>query len=174
MQQSLITKSGESAQFFAGSEQPISIAQPGGTMSVEYKKVGVTLNFKPEIDYYNNIVSVINVESSSVTGSGPGGAPIISNTNLNTVLSVPDGNSIALGGLVGQKELEGESASPIGRDAALFQANKGTRAETESREVIIFVTPRILKAEAPAPEVQKKVEEDFKQQELERLREQAQ
>lgn len=173
MQQTLITKSGDSAQFFAGSEIPISIAQPGGTMSVEYKKVGVTLNFQPDIDYYKNIVSIISVESSTITGAGPGGAPVISSTNLNTVLSVPDGHSMALGGLVGQKELEGESASPLGRDAALFQANKGTRAETESREVIIFVTPRILSTEAPPMEVQKKVEEDFKQQELERLRKQA-
>lgn len=174
MQQTLITKSGESAQFFAGSEVPISISQPGGTMSVEFKKVGVTLNFKPEIDYYNNIVSIIKVESSSITGAGPGGAPVISNTNLNTVLSVPDGNSIALGGLVGQKELEADSASPPGGGSSLFQANKGTRRETDSREVIIFVTPRILSAEAPPMEVQKKVEEDFKQQELERLRNQAQ
>ncbi len=173
MQQTLITKSGEAAQFFAGSEIPVSIAQPGGTMSVEFKKVGVTLNFKPEIDYYNNIVSVIQVESSAITGAGPGGAPVISNTNLNTVLSVPDGHSMALGGLVGQRELEADSASPPGDGLSLFQANKGTRRETDSREVIIFVTPRILKAEAPTPEMQKKVEENFKQQELERLRNQA-
>jgi Flp pilus assembly secretin CpaC len=174
MQQTLITKSGDAAQFFAGSEIPISVTQPGGTMSVEFKKVGVTLNFKPEIDYYNNIVSSINVESSSVTGSGPGGVPIISNTNLNTVLSVPSGNSIALGGLVGQKELSSQSASPPDGGSALYQANSGSRNETDTRKVIIFVTPRILTSDAAAPEVQKKVEEDFKQQELDRLREQAQ
>lgn len=174
MQQTLITKSGDSAQFFAGSEIPIPIAQSGGTMSVDYKKVGVTLNFKPEIDYYNNIVSVINVESSSITGAGPGGVPIISNTNLNTVLSVPDGHSIALGGLVGQKELESQSSAPPGGDYALFMANKAEREASDTREVIIFVTPRIL-SDTPQPmEIQKKVEEDFKQQELERLRQQAQ
>ena len=76
--------------------------------------------------------------------------------------------------MVGQKELEADSASPPGGGSSLFQANKGTRRETDSREVIIFVTPRILSAEAPAPEMQKKVEEGFKQQELERLRQQAQ
>lgn len=173
MQQTLITKSGDMAQFFAGSEIPIPIAQTGGTMSVDYKKVGVTLKFKPEIDYYNNIVSIINVESSSITGSGPGGIPIISNTNLNTVLSVPSGHSIALGGLVGQKELESQSSSPPGGDYSLFQANKAERETSDTREVIIFVTPRIL-SDTPAPmEVQKKVEDDFKQQELERLRQQA-
>lgn len=173
MQQSLITKSGDSAQFFAGSEIPVPIAQPGGTMSVDYKKVGVTLNFKPEIDYYNNIVSIITVESSSITGAGPGGVPIISNTNLNTVLSVPDGHSIALGGLVGQRELESQSSAPPGGDYALYMANKGEREATDTREVIIFVTPRIL-SDTPAPmEIQQKVEDDFKQQELDRLRQQA-
>lgn len=173
MQQTLITKSGDMAQFFAGSEIPIPIAQTGGTMSVDYKKVGVTLKFKPEIDYYNNIVSSINVESSAITGSGPGGIPIISNTNLNTVLSVPSGHSIALGGLVGQKELESQSSSPPGGDYSLFQANKAERETSDTREVIIFVTPRILSDAPPPMEVQKKVEDDFKQQELERLRQQA-
>lgn len=173
MQQTLITKSGDMAQFFAGSEIPIPIAQTGGTMSVDYKKVGVTLKFKPEIDYYNNIVSSINVESSAITGSGPGGIPIISNTNLNTVLSVPSGHSIALGGLVSQKELESQSSSPPGGDYSLFQANKAERETSDTREVIIFVTPRIL-SDTPAPmEIQKTVEDDFKQQELERLRQQA-
>jgi pilus assembly protein CpaC len=173
MQQTLITKSGDMATFFAGSEIPVPIAQPGGTMSVDYKKVGVTLNFRPEIDYYENIVSSIHVESSSITGSGPGGIPIISNTNLNTVLSVPSGHSIALGGLVGQKELESESSSPPGGEYSLLQANKGERQSTDSREVIIFVTPRVLSDAPPPMEVQKKVEDDFKQQELERLRQQA-
>jgi len=173
MQQTLITKSGDMAQFFAGSEIPIPIAQPGGTMSVDYKKVGVTLNFRPEIDYYNNIVSSINVESSAITGSGPGGIPIISNTNLNTVLSVPSGHSIALGGLVGKRELESQSSSPPGGDYSLFQANKAERESTDTREVVIFVTPRVLSDTPPPMEVQKKVEDDFKQQELDRLRQQA-
>lgn len=173
MQQTLITKSGDMAQFFAGSEIPIPIAQPGGTMSVDYKKVGVTLNFRPEIDYYNNVVSSINVESSAITGSGPGGIPIISNTNLNTVLSVPSGHSIALGGLVGKRELESQSSAPPNGDYSLFQANKAERESTDTREVVIFVTPRVLSDTPPPMEVQKKVEDDFKQQELDRLRQQA-
>ncbi|MFH1156009.1 MAG: pilus assembly protein N-terminal domain-containing protein [Pseudomonadota bacterium] len=175
MQQTLITKSGDEAEFFAGSELPISVAQDGGTMSVEYKKVGVTLKFKPDLDYYQNIVSTINVESSSVTGTGPGGAPIVSNTNMHTVISVPSGSSVALGGLVGQKELAGTSSSPPGGGEALVQVNKGSRNETSSREVIIFVTPRVLDGKAPdTKEVQKKIEGDFKQQELDQLRQQAQ
>lgn len=174
MQQSLITKNGDEAEFFAGTEIPIQVAQPGGTMSVEYKKVGVTLNFKPDIDYYDNIVSILEVESSSVTGKGSGGSPIISKTNMNTVLSVPDGSSIALAGLVSQKDLEGTSSSPPGGQATLAQKNKGEKESTSLREVIIFVTPRVLTGKKTvADKIKGKVEGDFKKQEIDKLRKQA-
>ncbi len=174
MQQTLLTKSGDSAHLFAGSEVPIPIAQDGGTMSVEYKKIGVTLDFKPIIDAYKNIVSSISVESSSITGQGPGGAPTISTTNLNTVLSVASGQSIALGGMMGQRDVEALSGSAPGGGSALFQANKATRKGTDSREVVIFVTPRILSTEAVgSTEMKKSVEQGFKEQELEKLRDQA-
>ena len=174
LQQTLITKNGVEASFFAGSEIPISVAQPGGTMSVEYKKVGVTLKFNPDIDYYDNIVSLINIESSSVTGESATGSPIISNTKMNTVISIPSGSSIALGGLIGQKELSATSSAPPGGQATLAQSNKGERAETSTREVIIFVTPRVLTTKPTETQaVKKKIEKDFKQQELENLRKQA-
>jgi pilus assembly protein CpaC len=175
MQQTLITKSGDEAEFFAGSEIPIPVAQDGGTMSVEYKKVGVTLKFKPELDYYQNVVSSIKVESSSVTGSGPNGVPVISNTNMQTVLSVPSGSSVALGGVVGQRDMASVSSSPPDKGMALAQANQGTRNETQLREVVIFVTPRVLDGKTQeSGEVKKKVEGDFKKQELDQLRQQAQ
>ena len=174
MQQTLLTKSGDSAHLFAGSEVPIPVAQDGGTMSVEYKKIGVTLDFKPTIDAYKNIVSTINVESSSITGEGPGGAPNISTTNLNTVLSVASGQSIALGGMMGQRDVEAISGSAPGGTASLIQANKARRKGADSREVVIFVTPRILSSEgADTMELKKSVEKDFKEQELEKLRDQA-
>lgn len=174
MQQTLITKSGDSAQFFAGSEVPIPVTQQGGTMSVEFKKIGVNLEFRPTIDPYDNIISSIRVDSSSITGDGAGGAPTISTTNLNTVLSVASGSSIALGGMMGQRDVAALSGSPPGGGTALVQANRAEREGADSREVVIFVTPRILTGEAAdTAELQRQVEGDFKAQELERLRQQA-
>lgn len=175
MQQTLITKSGDSAEFFAGSEVPIPIAQQGGAMSVEFKKIGVNLNFRPVIDPYDNIISSIRVDSSSITGEGAGGAPTISTTNLNTVISVASGNSIALGGMMGQRDLEALSGSPPGGGLSLVQANRAEREGAEAREIVIFVTPRILSGEtADTTAIQRRVEGDFKEVELERLREQVQ
>jgi pilus assembly protein CpaC len=50
LEQRVVTKAGGSAHFFAGSEHPVPIAQNGGAMSVQYKKVGVTLDFSPQFD----------------------------------------------------------------------------------------------------------------------------
>jgi len=172
-QQSLITKSGEKAKFFVGSEIPVPVAQGDGTMSVDYKKVGLTLNFTPTIDVYKNINSAIEVESSSVTGEGSGGAPVIATSQLQTMVSVKSGSSIALAGLVGQSDRKVISGSPPGGGSSLFQLNKAERLSMEANEVVIFITPRILTgSKTDVKEIGKKAEESFKKQELENVREQ--
>lgn len=173
MEQSLITQSGGSADFFAGTEVPIPVAQDGGAISVEYKKIGVTLEFSPVIDAANKVTSPIKIEASSVTGEGAGGAPIISSNRINTLVSVQSGNSIALAGLIGQREKSLISGSAPGGQSSLFQANKGKHNENETREVLIFVTPTILASGSDAvSEIGTKVEDSFKKQELQHLREQ--
>ena len=170
MQQSLITTNGGNANFFAGSELPITTAQEGGTMSTEYKKVGVTLNFSPVINI-NTISSPVKIESSTVTGEGPNGAPIIGSTQLETMLTVESGSSIVLGGLMGQKEASLLSKSPPNKGWSLFQSNKGTRQESETKEVLIFVTPRILASSSEAGKgIGDKVNDSFKKQEQENIK----
>lgn len=171
MNQAVITKQGGQAKFFAGTEIPISIAQSLGTMSVEYKKVGMTLQVSPIIDQARNIDTSINVESSSVTGTGSGGAPIVSTNTLATALNVGSGVSIALGGLIGQREIDLMSQSPPDRNASLLQLNARKEGQVEATEVIVFVTSRILDTPSQAAEhIDAKVQQSFKQRDLDDLR----
>lgn len=176
MQQAVITKEGGSAVFFAGTEVPIPIAQGSGTMSVNYKKVGVTLNISPTIDPNGNVDTTIQIESSTVSGEGMGGAPIISTSNLATALNVKGGNSVVLGGLIGQRELSALSGSPPeGTGATLAQANKGTKSAMQGMEAVIFVTPRVVEKPSDAvKEMDTKAQGSFKKKELEDLRKQMQ
>lgn len=171
-QQSVVTKSGGTANFFAGSEIPIPVAQEGGAMSVEYKKVGLTFNISPTIDVYNNVDTFIHIESSSIAGEGLGGAPILDTHQLDTVINVPSNTSIALGGLIGQRELKTLSQAPeSGSGSSLAQSNKGERLIMEQFEVIIFVTPRILTSAKEAIKgLGGRVEDRFKEYERESLR----
>lgn len=176
MQQAVITKEGGSAVFFAGTEVPIPIAQSGGTMSVNYKKVGVTLNISPTIDPNGNVDTTIQIESSTVSGEGMGGAPVIATSNLATALNVKGGNSVVLGGLIGQRELSALSGSPPeGTGATLAQANKGTKSSMQGMEAVIFVTPRVLEKPADAvKDMDVKAQGSFRKKELEDLRKQMQ
>jgi len=171
MNQAVITKQGGQAKFFAGTEIPISVAQSLGTMSVEYKKVGMTLQVSPLIDQAKNIDTSIQVESSAVTGTGSGGAPIVSTNNLATALNVTNGTSIALGGLIGQRELEMISHSPPDKGLSLLQLNASTSANTDTTEVIVFVTSRILDTPGQAAEeIAPKVQDSFKKRDLDALK----
>lgn len=174
MNQAVITKQGGQAKFFAGTEIPIAVAQSLGNTTIEYKKVGMTLQVSPLIDQAKNIDASIQVESSAVTGTGSGGAPIVSTNNLATALNVNSGASIALGGLIGQRELELMSQSPPDKGLALLQLNARKEANTDTTEVIVFVTPRILDNPAQAAEaINPKVQQSFKKRDLDALRQKA-
>lgn len=174
MNQAVITKQGGEAKFFAGTEIPISVAQSLGTMGVEYKKVGMTLNVSPNIDPLSNIDTSIHVESSSVLSeNATTGAPTVSTNNLSTALNVASGQSIVLGGLIGQRELEALSLSPQDNQESLLQLNRRTRAGTDGWEVVVFITPSIVAHPGQAlGDMKGKVQESFKKKDLERLRKQ--
>lgn len=175
MNQAVITKQGGDAKFFAGTEVPIPIAQSLGTMSVEYKKVGMTLNISPNIDPLSNIDTTILVESSAIISQDANsGAPTISTNNLSTALNVTSGQSIVLGGLIGQRELEALSLSPPDNGESLLQLNRRTKAGVDGWEVVVFITPSVIQHPSQAVrEIDAKVQESFKKKDLERLRGQA-
>lgn len=171
-QQTVISKSGGQARFFVGEEIPISVAQEGGVMSVEYKKVGLTLLFSPVVDARGNVDTRVEVESSFVTGQGAGGAPRVTSTQIQTVVYVKSGDSIALGGLIGQREVRSYAKAPPGGQSggALAQLNKSKRFLRDQSEVLVFVTPEILSRPSDAVrEMGTKVKKTFKEYERENI-----
>jgi pilus assembly protein CpaC len=168
-QQSVVTKTGDKANFFVGDEIPIQVAQQGGTMSVEYKKIGLTLNFSPVIGHSGVIQTFVEVESSAVNGEGQGGAPKVRQTKLQSVISVKSSESMALGGLIGQREARAFT-TPSGNADAVVQVNDSTKFQHNKSQILIFVTPEILGAGSDAvSEMGGKVKNSFKEYEMDNL-----
>jgi Flp pilus assembly secretin CpaC len=169
-QQSVVTKTGDKAHFFVGDEIPIMVAQQGGTMSVEYKKIGLTLNFSPVIGQSGIIQTFVEVESSSVNGEGQGGAPKVRQTKLQSAISVKSSESMALGGLIGQREARAFTTPSSGNADAIVQVNDSTRFQHDKSQILIFVTPEILSAGIDAvTEMGGKVKNSFKEYELDNI-----
>jgi pilus assembly protein CpaC len=147
--------SGESAHFLAGGEVPTpkgqTCDQNGCTISIEYKPVGVSLNFTPvvlresrislrvytevtELDYQNTIVfNSVNV-------------PSFRTRKADTTVDIPSGGSLVMAGLIQNSNQQVVNGTPglmnIPVLGQLFRSRDYQRHETE---LMIVVTPYIAK-----------------------------
>lgn len=171
MQQTIVTKDGAKAEFFAGVEEPVPVAQEGGTITVEYKKIGMILNVIPEIDPLNNINTLLEIESSTVSGYGANGAPILRKHTMTTDVNVGEDVTIVLGGLAGQNDLKLLDNRNPDSAPSMFQANYDRSRSRKDTEVIIFITPRVVTdAKLANKDVKMNATRQFKKIELDNLR----
>ena len=152
----LTAVSGESAHFLAGGEVPTpkgqTCDQNGCTVAIEYKPVGVSLNFTPvvlkegrislrvytevtELDYQNTIVfNSVNV-------------PSFRTRKADTTVDIPSGGSLVMAGLIQNSSQQVVNGTPglmnIPVLGQLFRSRDYQRQETE---LMIVVTPYIAKS----------------------------
>lgn len=155
----LTTTSGKTARFFAGGEFPILIPQGGtlaGTVTVEFKKYGVLLEFTPLVDL-NGLVTLQVVpevsaidRATSVVLSGfviPG----LTTRRVETSVKLWPGQSYAIGGLLQTQEIK--------KNSNLFGLNRlpiigplftSQSFETNKTELMIIITPFLLTTDRTA------------------------
>jgi pilus assembly protein CpaC len=164
----LIALSGDTANFLAGGEFPVPVAQDNNTITVEFKEFGVGLSFTPTVigtDLINLVVAPEvsridpTVSVSTVTGlDGIGIAvPGLSTRRAKTTIELRDGQSFAIAGLLQEDYQNAISGLPWLSDipilGLLFRSTGFQRNETE---LVILVTPHLVKpaqsiAELTAP-----------------------
>jgi pilus assembly protein CpaC len=164
----LIALSGDTANFLAGGEFPVPVAQDNNTITIEFKEFGVGLSFTPTVigtDLINLIVAPEvsridpTVSVSTVTGlDGVGiSVPGLSTRRAKTTIELRDGQSFAIAGLLQEDYQNAISGLPWLADipilGALFRSTGFQRNETE---LVILVTPHLVKpaqsiAELTAP-----------------------
>ena len=148
----IITHNGEAATFNMSSSIPIMTStstSSSTTMSVEYKDVGTIMTVKPLINSIDNKISLsINAEVSNVVGwvsSGQSTAPQVNKRVTDTAVTVNNGQSFIIGGLMSVEELDNLSGIPGLMDipilGKLFSYHKKSKTYSE---VFIMVTPYIV------------------------------
>ncbi|MFO8008724.1 MAG: hypothetical protein R6V05_13415 [Candidatus Brocadiia bacterium] len=124
-------------------------------------KSGVMLEMTPHVGEDGDITVRVETEVSDVarqasnvrTGDGmsAGDLPIIRRRHTTTNVRVKDGDAIVIGGLIEQQEREEERRVPVLGSIPLLGALFRSRSRTtEEREVVIFITPRLME-EGAAP-----------------------
>jgi pilus assembly protein CpaC len=148
----LSCRSGGAARFVAGGEIPFPVVSNVGSTDVEYKEYGVILDVRPVADASGAVFARVETELSQVDNSQSVlGVPGFLKRRSATDINLRDGETLVIAGLSSQQRsledqgVPGLSRMPVG--GRLF----GTRGRrSDSSELVIFLTPRIVRASPAA------------------------
>jgi pilus assembly protein CpaC len=146
----LSARSGGKAEFLAGGEIPV-VTQGGlGSTNVEFKEFGIILKINPIVDDENNIMATVNTEVSAVDNSlAVGGVPAFLTRKTTTDVSMKDGETLVLSGLVDRTVGESIDKFPILGDLPVLGALfRSTKWQNDLSELVIFVTPTVFDAKS--------------------------
>ncbi|MGH7256122.1 MAG: type II secretion system protein GspD, partial [Nitrospirales bacterium] len=165
----------EKATINVGDKQPIllsttnQIPTGAGTIpttstvtSIEFKDTGVKLTVEPTIHLVNELTLKLKIE---VTRLGDEVTlqedPLVrqfrfGTRTAETVLNMKDGETVVLAGLIQDEERKSRSSVPLLGDIPILgQLFSSTKVDTIQTEVVLAITPRIIRAlKTPGPETQ--------------------
>ena len=147
----LMAISGQEAQFLAGGEFPIPIPQAFGVTTIQFKEFGVRLGFNPLVLNDKKISLKISPEVSALDFAGGINEngftiPAFVTRRASTILELGDGQSFAIAGLLQDNVVEAVAKYPVLGDIPVLGALfRSTRFQKDETELIIIVTPRLVK-----------------------------
>ncbi|AMJ85476.1 type IV pilus secretin PilQ family protein [Alteromonas stellipolaris] len=131
-----------------GTEIPYVQATSSGATSVEFKKAVLSLRVTPQITPDNRIILDLVVTQDTrgeTVSTSTGDAVAIDTQEIKTQVLVENGETIVLGGIFQQTSTDNVSKVPLFGDlpflGVLF---RNTSEFQEKRELLIFVTPKII------------------------------
>jgi len=151
----LVAMSGEKASFLAGGEFPIPVQGDRDSVTIEYKKFGVSLNFTPTVLSKGLInlkiePEVSQIDPTTVVRTANVTVPGIIVRRASTTIELREGQSFAIAGLLQSIDQETKQQLPWLGDipilGALFRSAAFEKKETE---LAIIVTPRLVKPAKP-------------------------
>lgn len=148
----LVALSGNEARFLAGEDVPIPTVDEDGQTDIEFKEVGVGLNFVPTVldDDLINLelsteVSAVNTAPGQPISFDPSDVTSFTVRRATTTIELRDGQSFAIAGMLKDDFTDSVSQFPWLGDipvlGTLFRSMDYARGETE---LVIIVTAHLV------------------------------
>jgi len=141
------TQNNVEAEMTQGVQIPIpTIANQ--TTTVAFKDAALSLKVTPQITAANTVIMQITIENSSPDFSrAVAGIPPINTQRANTKVLVSDGQTTVIGGIyVSQEQMSNDRTPVLSRIPLLGWLFKRDTLNDQSTELLIFITPRIIKS----------------------------
>ena len=176
----LMVKSGEEATFDVGTEVPTITARQtspqqvdgntGLLQSIQYRKTGIILSIKPTVYSEDRVDIELSQEVSEalpLSDDNTTGSPSIFNRTVKTSLSLRDGGSIVLGGLMSNRQTTTDDGIPYLMDVPLlgnlFKSQTNRKNKTE---LVIMIVPYIVGTDRRAEELTQAISNNLSRLEL--------
>ncbi len=162
---SLSALSGQTASFLAGGELPIPMRSGSGadsSVSVQFKEFGIRLGLAPTVLDQQRIALKVSPEVSEIDTSlsvqaGGFDIPGLRVRRTETTVAMGDGETFVISGLISRQSTASIDKFPVLGDipvlGAFFRSN---RIDREDKELLMIVTPRLVRPfarEAKLPEM---------------------
>ncbi len=159
---SIMTLDNQEAKLLVGQEVPVTTGEAlsgnfdNAFRTVQRQNVGIQLDVKPQVNSSGSIKLFIRQEVSSVAGpvSSRSSDLIINKREFKTVLTLDDGEILAIGGLLDENERKTIEKIPLLGDIPvvgnLFKSRSRSRTKTN---LMVFIRPTIVRNRAEARQV---------------------
>ncbi len=161
----IVTLNNTEAVLNIGSEFPIpsyTYNSERGSFEVsgfEYKPIGIILKVTPQVNAQGTIRLALEPEVSQQNGSttfgGAGGAsiPIIATRKVKTQISLKDGYTAGIGGLIQQSKDHGGTKVPVlGSIPLLGRLFSSRSVNDQATNLLIFITAKSVNPDGASPE----------------------
>ncbi len=151
---SVVTLDNQEAKILVGQEVPITTGEKlGGNFdnafrTVQRQNVGIQLEVKPQVNEGDAIKLFIRQEVSSIAGpvTNNGSDLILNKREIQTTVTVDDGQIVALGGLLDDNERRTIEKIPLlGDIPGLGQLFRSRAKSREKTNLMVFIRPTILR-----------------------------
>jgi len=141
------TLSGESASIHIGDKYPIVYYDPrAGQYQVIYVDIGIKLEIEPTVSPDGYITTSIDPTVSTLLELINNQYPRTAERSASVNVRVKDGETIVIGGMVDERSRTSVSKVPLLGDLPILgQMFRATNVDRSKSEVVIMVTPKIIK-----------------------------
>ena len=134
------------AEMTQGVQIPIQ-TQSNNTTTVTFKDAALSLRVQPQITASGTVIMKVTLENSSADfGTAVNGIPPIDTQRAITTVLVKDGETTVIGGIYTSEQQSTQDRTPgLSQVPLLGWLFKRDAVRDANRELLIFITPRIIK-----------------------------
>ncbi len=145
---SILVNDNENAVISSTDERPTFNVNQGvnsdQTSFDEFQEAGITLNISPSISAGNYLRLLVKLEVSTFT-EPEGNPPPIARREMDTSVTLPDGHTMVVGGIVSDESIDSQDGVPWFSELPLFGFLFRQNFDSDSRiNLYAFITPHII------------------------------